>query len=763
MASSPVEFAAAFERMRTHIGVADADDSSLLQLLDFWPKLAPLTKSPAYSSYVAEYLAFLESSLTDDNLRDLSLADLTSLESLGNNVGASEPQLQLIRRQIARQFFFVGRLDEGLAACLRITREEVAIDTSDDSGSGLSEFETFYAFVPAFNEKWPATKKLLQELVEEWQAEREFVSTDRIYCLFVQNNGLGERSRGKLRALSGSVEERGRSAQNDEITFDNQLRASDDPIVGVAYQALSATRRYLRSTGYSRLGISYYHAHFAVTDKRAVYTGDSIGVATALLAYAQLLHTEALRHDHLLPGDVACTGGVDEAGTVTPVNGGSLHAKVERAFFSHLKYLALPSENVKAARNHLETLQPHYQARQLILLPIGSLSAAVNDHNIVRPEKVCIGRVVGNTMAKFSRMTTVQIPMLMLLAYLLLSVISPRTFWLWYDRNPNTLEIADRSITVRNTSGDRLWTREFPNEIDQNPECWRISDLDGDGKNEVLIIPGRPGYTATGGIMQVFNYRGDTLFTRDCTIRNSYPRDTISDDQELALVAGSVRVGPYKGKQVIITAVSAQIPARCYIRFWDSTGKPLGKYINSGFVGLVALSDFDGDGVEDALFSGTNNRMGCATVFLLDPSTALGVSPPYWSRDYDLTKAEKGNQKHIVFFPPSDLIRTEGTARYQLFSAPLSMPGGRLQCWSNEGTPDRPAHVTYLIDSDLHILEVDLTDNYRARLAELILSRKLPMLPIEELRDTVKNRVTYFVDGRLVTEGERRASLLHWN
>ena len=246
MALSPVEFAAAFERLRTHVGAAYTDDSSLLQLLDFWPKVAPLTKNPAYSSYVAEYLTFLEAALTDDNLRDLSLAELASLESLGKDVGAREALLQLIRKQTARQCFFVGKLDEGLAACMRITREDVTNEKGEDSTGGLSEFETFHAFITAFNEKWQATKKLLQELAEEWQAEREYVSTDRVYCLLVQNNGIGERSRGKLRALTGTVEERGRSAQNDEVTFDNQLRSSDDPIVGVAYQALAATRRYLR-------------------------------------------------------------------------------------------------------------------------------------------------------------------------------------------------------------------------------------------------------------------------------------------------------------------------------------------------------------------------------------------------------------------------------------------------------------------------------------------------------------------------------------
>ncbi len=760
MALSPVEFAAAFERLRTHVGAAYTDDSSLLQLLDFWPKVAPLTKNPAYSSYVAEYLTFLEAALTDDNLRDLSLAELASLESLGKDVGAREALLQLIRKQTARQCFFVGKLDEGLAACMRITREDVTNEKGEDSTGGLSEFETFHAFITAFNEKWQATKKLLQELAEEWQAEREYVSTDRVYCLLVQNNGIGERSRGKLRALTGTVEERGRSAQNDEVTFDNQLRSSDDPIVGVAYQALAATRRYLRSTGYSRLGSSYYHAHFAINDKRAVYTGDSIGVATALLAYAQLLHTEALRHDHLLPGDVACTGGIDEAGTITPVNGGSISAKVERAFFTHIKYLALPSGNVAAARQHLDALQSRYHARQLILLPIASLSAAVNDHNIVRPERVCIGEFVAKQVVKYSRMTKVQAPMLMVVSYLLLCLVVPKA-WILFDWNPNMLKVEGSRIRALNMNQNLLWEYNFPSAIADEAGTWKVTNIDDDIRNEVIILPNLSRPSAISGYLFVFNDNGDSLFAVDCTIRKGYPVGTVDVGLPMPLESGLVQVGKYQGENIIISCQTAQSPARAYISFWSRSGQLIGRYINSGYASPYILDDIDGDGSEEAVFAGINNRLNCPVVFVIDPATARGVSPPYGFYDgLDLSSVERGTQEHYVMLYPSDLNKFSDAAAYSAIVNIKVLTGAVLAVYTREvfASSSATAGIVYKFDESLTLQSAIFDDIASNRLMQMIRANLLPNIPKETYLDTAINRVTYYRNGEYITEGQLRQS-----
>ena len=155
--------------------------------------------------------------------------------------------------------------------------------------------------------------------------------------------------------MTGKVELFGKSARTDEITFENQIKTPDDPFVGVAYDALQAVRRTFKVAGLKLQGSSFYHAHFSIADSGQTFSGDSIGLAFALLTYTQLLRPEALRLDRFLSGEVAFTGGVDADGRLTAVNDETLGAKVERAFFSPLKYVILPEANADSRQASILT------------------------------------------------------------------------------------------------------------------------------------------------------------------------------------------------------------------------------------------------------------------------------------------------------------------------------------------------------------------------------------------------------------------------
>ncbi|MGB5105321.1 MAG: hypothetical protein WBP29_11910 [Candidatus Zixiibacteriota bacterium] len=759
MSQSPVEFAAAFERLRSRISMSAGSDDVILLLIEFWPRIRQLGRNHAYSSYVAEYLSFLNASLEDEGFRDFSVDELKQLEMICISGGVAAELILQIRKQIARLCFYVGELSEGLQACLRITNEQLKNDCELGFDANLSEFERFRTLVDSVGDAAPNTRSILVKLLEDWQSEREFVSTDRIHCLFVQNRSLGDAPRGKLRTLTGSVEERGSHSENDEVTFDNQLRAADDPIVGVAYQALTAVRTYLKATGYTKLGSQYYHAHFAVAEREATYTGDSIGIATALLAYAQLLHTQALRHDHQLPGDVACTGGIDESGKITPVNGDSLRAKVERAFFSHIKYLVLPAANLAQAAQYLETLLREFPERQLILVPVDSLSAVINDHNIIRPEKICIGEFVAKKAVTYSRMTKVQVPMLLVLAYLLLSVIYPKA-WIGFDWNPASVRIAERRMEVVNRADRGLWAFEFPDQIINDDGTWEVADIDNDGQAEVIILPSQHGLSSMGGLLHIFDSDGRLISKVDCTIRGEYPGDTIAAGNPIPLETADLYVSDYLGRKIIITCQNAQYPARCYIRFWETDGKPMGRYINSGYTGLLLLDDLDGDGSEEALFRGANNRLGCQAIFDLNPETANGVSPPYDAEHgYDLTAVVRGNQEHYVLLYPSDLNKFAADPGYCGVKTFRVHSGSSMQITTIENSnPDFTAGVDYFFNANLRLQRASFDDGQMRWLEILQQEGKLPSLPANVFIDTTMNRVTYFSGDKYITEGQLRSA-----
>lgn len=66
--------------------------------------------------------------------------------------------------------------------------------------------------------------------------------------------------------------------------------------------------------------------------------------------------------------------------------------------------------------------------------------------------------------------------------------------------------------------------------------------------------------------------------------------------------------------------------------------------------------------------------------------------------------------------------------------------------------------VDYQIDCDFRVRQVLFSDSYAKKFRQLVASGDLPPVSRTEWADTVRNLVTYYRDGRLVTEGELRAA-----
>ncbi len=188
----------------------------------------------------------------------------------------------------------------------------------------------------------------LEQIHSQWTILSEELRHDQAYCLFVETSG--ESDHGRLRALRASVELFGKSATTDEITFENQIKAPDDPFVGSSYNALSSLREYFQTHGYKDKAGRYYHGHFNLADSSQTFTGDSIGLGVAAVTFAGLMKTEVMRHERLISQEVAFTGGVDETGNITSVNEDTLREKISRAFFSHIKFLVLPDGTTSVPR-----------------------------------------------------------------------------------------------------------------------------------------------------------------------------------------------------------------------------------------------------------------------------------------------------------------------------------------------------------------------------------------------------------------------------
>ncbi len=766
MSISPVKFAMAFERLRTQLGAVQSESARLQLLMTFWPEIMAVEGNQTFNGFVEEYGGLLAKALTAAAIADLDADGLAQLESQIADLRAVDigaDKIAVVKLGRARLLLYLGETEAGIAAAAKAAELQYEIPEHSAGGRLRDEFERFEQAYNALPES--DLRRHLQPILEDWQARREAVHHDRAVCVFVAKGTAEGNSDGRLRVLRARVEPASKAAPGDQVTFDNQIRTPQDPFVGSAYAALAAVRGYLAEASYSGRAKGHLNAHFTVEDSGETFTGDSIGLAIALLTYTQLLQLEVERQDRFLSAEVAYTGAVSPEGEILPVSDESIGAKVKRVFHSPVRFLVLPQANYPAARAALEQLEAAYPRRSLTLIPVRHLADCLNDHNVVRSQKVCIGEYVARRAAKYGRMTTVQAAtILVVVGYLLLCLTYPKA-WPWFDWNPQELKLMDNRIIALNAGGQFLWDYNFATPLELAADNWAIADLDSDGRNEVLVVPYRfgLGYSESNGRLFVFSSSGDTLFTRDGIVRGVYPSSGLGASGDSIPTEGAcVYVRQYRGRSIVITCVAASSPARGFVKFWNSAGDQTGQYVNSGYAFCIAFSDFDGDGIEEALIKGTNNRLNCTTLFTLDPLTADGVSPPYIlgvsdGKPLDLRGVSRGTQKKMVFLPPSELLQIYGKQPYQTDDRFREMPDETIELWLGEGSEDRPIQLIYVLDRNLRVRSVFASDSYNLAYKQAVAEGKLPSRSIEEFEQLILSRTYYCENGMYKTQsGEVR-------
>lgn len=766
MTTSPLQFARDWEQLQSRLREQPHADLRLLSLAEFWPQLEPRVDDPAFQTYQREYLSLLDDALKAAKAHDLSASEWAAILAALDEIAAQFPQpefatgIQLALKELARLHFYVGNIESGLLYAQRLAGV-VAVPKIDlNCLENVYEIDALRRLIEMLGESDSAVKAQLEAILAEWTLERESVRHDAIHCLFVERESSTGAARGRLRTLEGEIElGRGNDAP-DELTCHNQVIAPDDPFIGVGYASLAAVRDALKRQSITIADGRRIHARYKINSSNSVFTGDSIGLAMALVAYTQALRPLVRWHERYLSGEVAVTAAIDDSGRLLPINTQTLAAKIDRAFFSHVRYLVVPEPNAEAARAHLELLRQEHPRRQLLLITAATLTDVISDHNVVRAERICLGQFVARKAYRYSRMTKVQIPLLLLLGYLLLSSIDPRTFWLFFDRNPAfVLPIVDTgTIEVFNADSSRLWTHKFPHPfsafesaVPGIPYHMRTFDLNSDGKNEVIVIPPTIDDVDENSWMYCFDHTGNLKYRRYLAIPNQYPGDTPSS------VYSNLQVYPITagGMPYLLTIVTQIGPARSHVVLWNADGDSLWWYIHSGAAGLLLVRDLDGDLVEELIFSAFNNRLGCAAYFALRRSNESGCSPPYDDESYDLTWIERANHYAYIAFPPTDLCEQECGSQYNQpgIVKLRDRVGGMLDVYTGESVISNN-DIIYTLDSSFRVRFVLLSDTFLRSRQRLVDTGRLPAIDDSIYRDNTLRAVRYWFTDHWVTEAQ---------
>jgi hypothetical protein len=302
-----------------------------------------------------------------------------------------------------------------------------------------------------------------------------------------------------------------------------------------------------------------------------------------------------------------------------------------------------------------------------------------------------------------------------------------------------------------NAKSQRIWSEALDCEMDSADSRWLIADLDGDGTQEVAILPKLiyPERCANDSIFFVFSESGNLLFRRPCLIEGKYP----GTDQSLT---GYYLKPPYflpsKASEAVVTVQNSSFPGRAHVRLWSSSGTMLGWYINAGYM-VGRPVRLDGGGIA---FLCVNNRKDCFGLVVLRADGSAGCAPPYEDPVYDLQEVERGNQENYLLFPVTDLCRAVGMPYGSAGEIALT-PNGILRVKINE-TNEAGGSVYFYLDDALRVSHVQLADIFWTRRSLLVLEGKLPLIDQVLYEQGILDSVQYWIDSGWVSEAQLRVA-----
>jgi hypothetical protein len=751
MSTDLIKFARSFEHLKFRLEAQPAGDERLMQLVRYWPNLHLHLGKSGYGSYFEEFIPLLLDHIKTRFLLDLFPAELQQLidvmdsldqaGSLPHSADTGQAVFELIEVETARKLFYAGSVNEGLNRLARAYGMEFKSLKIPDYNSQLTELDLLKKAQMELPASYSRMGDTIRGIIREWEITREALSFEEANCLFIEKNDHDNSVRGRLRCLHGSAEYRRKFARTDEVTFENQIKAPDDPFVGAVYGALEAVSRILGRSGIGTRTENRIRARFGIAESDHTFTGDSVGLSAALVTYTQLLQPEVLKHERFIACEAAFTGGVDAAGYLQPVNNDTLREKIKRAFFSPLRYLVLPEANMEIARPAIAELESEYPYRRLLLVGEETLSHIIENRNIIRAEKVCTGRYVMRKAHTYGRLVKVQVPLLLILLYVLICIVYPMA-WFGFDRNPDQVHMSDThdKMLVLNRNSDLLWSIDF--------DCYPVRnlhaeayDLDADGSNEVLYIKRLTDDfpCSTSAQLAVHDDNGRLLFNRRCNILGEYPGDTSSTQY---YEARNIFIFPSKEGPLLVTNFAEDNPARSHLKVWSSEGELLGWYVHSGHVYNIMAEDINGDDKLEILGIGINNRAGGSGLFILPVKGSFGVSPPYEDISVDLSNVKRGNQLNYILFPTSDLALADSLP-YGGAAHMAVLPGGRLRVdilvQSNSAV-----WRSYYLGSKLQVYKVSPSDIFWTRRQKFVEGGHLPPMELENFCRWELERVRYW-------------------
>lgn len=391
----------------------------------------------------------------------------------------------------------------------------------------------------------------------------------------------------------------------------------------------------------------------------ANYEGNSLGAALTIAFIERLSLIYNLPYVIRINGNVAVTGGVDEKGNIISVSTDICRKKVELVFFSEIDTFVVPKADEECARDKIAELNKAYPNRKLNLVPVEGISDLLNRRNLIDIKKQTAVVRAAKGIRKNWIVSTMAVILWAILSFLWLNN---------YDDNPFTYELDQNQIVIKNKYNRTLWELDYPSGGEYIKQLkwiyaleptFRILDVNGDGKNEVLFryaANSKYSISSVSEGLALFDQKGDILWRRGFSKELFSKRehlappysvsiyDTLRIHNDLCIICSSNNVSSYASAIYLLDLAKNKIIS-------DTLWSP-------GHIADVKVVDLNNDRIKELVILSCNNsyQRNCLSHLLL---TELKGQLPA-SEDYKFFNIESAKLLECFLIPNSDFALKSG-------------------------------------------------------------------------------------------------------
>ena len=330
--------------------------------------------------------------------------------------------------------------------------------------------------------------------------------------------------------------------------------------------------------------------------------------------------------------------------------------------------------------------------------------------------------------------------------------------------NPVTASLEGDMIHIKDQKGEMLWPyRVMADDMDPGIKKWDhnryidILDIDKDGANEIASRK-YEGYEGKYCLL-LYDNDGSILWKKN-----------ICNDQEFKGVKFTSSFIPFCIKFAHSNNHDPYIVAywRHAARFisliscHNSKGKLMGKYIHAGNLVSLEIFDLNNDGIDEIVFSGTNNLLnGEGVLGVLNLTGFKGVSPPYviepeyshlsHLESYIPDEPEFGNQIIYIRFKQTSHLKEHHSSPFtfaRLDDIDVNSVHVILKPWHLKSA-NVSIGFEYVFDNSFNLLDLVPDAPLRMHYPSLQENKEIG-IPLQEILNIYNSNVLSWEDGRWI-------------